>query len=101
MNDNGLKFLDIGAEHERRRIAIREQLGAGPGLFWLSGYKSDMKGTKAEALASGRQKPDAAAYALTIRATGNWAAHSPTERSAAGSPMPLPCSMPIVAVHKF
>jgi pimeloyl-ACP methyl ester carboxylesterase len=52
MNDNGLKFLDIGAEHERRRIATREQLGAGPGLFWLSGYKSDMKGTKAEALAS-------------------------------------------------
>jgi pimeloyl-ACP methyl ester carboxylesterase len=52
MNDNGLKFLDIGAEHERRRIAIREQLGAGPALFWLSGYKSDMKGTKAEALAA-------------------------------------------------
>jgi pimeloyl-ACP methyl ester carboxylesterase len=52
MNDNGLKFLDIGAEHERRRIAIREQPGAGPGLFWLSGYKSDMKGTKAEALAA-------------------------------------------------
>ena len=52
MNDNGLKFLDIGAGREQRRIAIREQSGANPGLFWLSGYKSDMKGTKAEALAA-------------------------------------------------
>jgi pimeloyl-ACP methyl ester carboxylesterase len=51
MNDNGLKFLDIGAGAEPRRIAVREQSGAAPGLFWLSGYKSDMKGTKAEALA--------------------------------------------------
>jgi pimeloyl-ACP methyl ester carboxylesterase len=52
MNDNGLKFLDIGAGRDQRRIAIREQSGAGPGLFWLSGYKSDMTGTKAKALAA-------------------------------------------------
>jgi pimeloyl-ACP methyl ester carboxylesterase len=51
MIDNGLKFLDIGAGAAGRRIAVRPQAGAGPGLFWLSGYKSDMKGTKAEALA--------------------------------------------------
>ena len=51
MNDNSLKLLEIGAGSERRSIAVREQLGAAPGLFWLSGYKSDMKGTKAEALA--------------------------------------------------
>jgi len=51
MDDNGLKFLDIGTGVDRRRIAVRQQAGAGPGLFWLSGYKSDMKGTKAEALA--------------------------------------------------
>jgi pimeloyl-ACP methyl ester carboxylesterase len=51
MNDNGLKFLDIDTGGERRRIAVRELAGATPGLFWLSGYKSDMKGTKAEALA--------------------------------------------------
>jgi pimeloyl-ACP methyl ester carboxylesterase len=51
MNDNGLRFLDIGTGPEHRRIAVREQAGATPGLFWLSGYKSDMKGTKAEALA--------------------------------------------------
>jgi pimeloyl-ACP methyl ester carboxylesterase len=51
MIDNGLKFLDIGTGATGRRIAVRQQAGAGPGLFWLSGYKSDMKGAKAEALA--------------------------------------------------
>jgi len=51
MNDNSLKFLQIGDRAERRAIAVREHAGALPGLFWLSGYKSDMKGTKAEALA--------------------------------------------------
>jgi pimeloyl-ACP methyl ester carboxylesterase len=51
MADNDLKFLQIGAGGERRAIAVREQPGAAPGLFWLSGYKSDMKGTKAQALA--------------------------------------------------
>ena len=34
-----------------RGIAIRKDEGAAPGLFWLGGFKSDMKGTKAEALA--------------------------------------------------
>ncbi len=51
MEDNSLRFLEIGEGSERRAIAVREHSGAGPGLFWLSGYKSDMKGTKAAALA--------------------------------------------------
>jgi pimeloyl-ACP methyl ester carboxylesterase len=51
MNDNSLKFLEIGSGSERRRIAVQERSGTLPGLFWLSGYKSDMKGTKAAALA--------------------------------------------------
>ena len=51
MSDNNLKFLEIGSGDERRSIAVRLQTGALPGVFWLSGYKSDMKGTKAEALA--------------------------------------------------
>jgi pimeloyl-ACP methyl ester carboxylesterase len=51
MNDNSLKFLHIGEGAERRAIAVRAQEGAAPGLFWLGGYKSDMKGTKAVALA--------------------------------------------------
>src|ERR1700691_3998528 len=51
MNDNGLKFLHIGDGADRRAIAVRAQSGAPPGLFWLGGYNSDMKGTKAQALA--------------------------------------------------
>jgi pimeloyl-ACP methyl ester carboxylesterase len=51
MNDNSLKFLEIGDGTERRAIAVRQRAGASPGLFWLGGYKSDMKGTKAAALA--------------------------------------------------
>jgi pimeloyl-ACP methyl ester carboxylesterase len=51
MNDNSLKFLQIGEGAARHAIAVRQQDGALPGLFFLSGYKSDMKGTKAEALA--------------------------------------------------
>jgi pimeloyl-ACP methyl ester carboxylesterase len=51
MTDNSLKFLQIGEASGRRAIAVRQRDGALPGLFWLSGYKSDMKGTKAQALA--------------------------------------------------
>jgi pimeloyl-ACP methyl ester carboxylesterase len=51
MDDKTLKFLQIGDGAERRAIAVHRQGGAAPGLFWLSGYKSDMKGTKAEAVA--------------------------------------------------
>jgi pimeloyl-ACP methyl ester carboxylesterase len=51
MNDNSLKFLHIGEGAERRGIAVRAQSGMWPGLFWLGGYKSDMKGTKAAAVA--------------------------------------------------
>ncbi len=56
MDDNSLKFLDIEVGSERRALAIRACAGAAPGLFWLSGYKSDMKGTKAEALAHWAQQ---------------------------------------------
>lgn len=55
MNDNDLKFLQIGEGAARRAIAVRQRDGAQPGLFWLSGYKSDMKGTKAAALAQWAQ----------------------------------------------
>jgi len=54
-----LKFIDVGRGTDARRIAVRALAapdgaapgGASPGLFWLGGFKSDMKGTKAEALA--------------------------------------------------
>jgi pimeloyl-ACP methyl ester carboxylesterase len=51
MIDNSLKFLAVGEGAEQRAIAVRQHGGAGPGLFWLGGYKSDMAGTKAQALA--------------------------------------------------
>ncbi len=51
MKDNSLKFLHIGEGAARRGIAVRAQPGGMPGLLWLGGYKSDMKGTKAQALA--------------------------------------------------
>ena len=55
MNDNSLKFLQIGEGAARRSIAVRQLNGAAPGLFFLSGYRSDMKGTKAAALAEWAQ----------------------------------------------
>jgi pimeloyl-ACP methyl ester carboxylesterase len=51
MADNSLKFLSVGDGAEARAIAVRQLTGAAPGLFWLGGYKSDMTGTKAQALA--------------------------------------------------
>jgi pimeloyl-ACP methyl ester carboxylesterase len=50
MNETGLKTLDIGTGSDRRPIAVRLREGRTPGLVWLGGFKSDMKGTKAEAL---------------------------------------------------
>jgi pimeloyl-ACP methyl ester carboxylesterase len=42
--------LAVGQGAAARTIAVRQRQGASPGLFWLGGFKSDMKGTKAEAL---------------------------------------------------
>jgi pimeloyl-ACP methyl ester carboxylesterase len=51
MNDKSLTFLYVGEGREHRAVAVRVVAGASPGLLWLGGYKSDMKGTKAAALA--------------------------------------------------
>lgn len=40
----------IGSEHDRRDIAVLRRDGKNPGLLWLGGFRSDMAGTKAEAL---------------------------------------------------
>lgn len=50
MNDSCLKTVEIGTGPAARAIAVRQRGGASPGLFWLGGFKSDMRGTKAEAL---------------------------------------------------
>jgi pimeloyl-ACP methyl ester carboxylesterase len=43
-------FIEVGEGSGRRRIAVRARAGSGPGLFWLGGFNSDMRGTKALAL---------------------------------------------------
>jgi pimeloyl-ACP methyl ester carboxylesterase len=50
MSDVCLKSLQIGTGGATRPIAVRSRAGDNPGLFWLGGFKSDMKGTKAQAL---------------------------------------------------
>src|SRR3954469_6301974 len=43
-------FIEVGKDADARRIAVRARTGSAPGLFWLSGFNSDMQGTKALAL---------------------------------------------------
>src|SRR5206468_3328631 len=43
-------FIGVGEGSGGRRIAVRARAGSGPGLFWLGGFNSDMRGTKALAL---------------------------------------------------
>jgi pimeloyl-ACP methyl ester carboxylesterase len=50
MDDSCLKTLSVGTGPIARPIAVRARSGAAPGLFWLGGFKSDMRGTKAQAL---------------------------------------------------
>jgi pimeloyl-ACP methyl ester carboxylesterase len=48
-------FIEVGTGESSRRIAVRARPGlkpGHPGLFWLGGFNSDMKGTKALALDS-------------------------------------------------
>ena len=50
MSNERLQSIDLGSGPTARRIAVRMRDGGAPGLFWMGGFKSDMKGTKAEAL---------------------------------------------------
>jgi len=43
-------MVEVGSGPDARAIAVRARPGTGPGLFWLGGFASDMKGTKAQAL---------------------------------------------------
>src|SRR3984957_10237581 len=45
-----LVTIEVGRTGAMRRIAVRAREGDLPGLFWLGGFKSDMRGTKALAL---------------------------------------------------
>src|SRR5712675_263706 len=48
--DQDPAFIGVGQDSGARRIAVRARAGSAPGLFWLGGFNSDMKGTKALAL---------------------------------------------------
>src|SRR3954464_7042433 len=48
--DTDPTFIDVGKDAGARKIAVRARAGGAPGLFWLSGFNSDMQGTKALAL---------------------------------------------------
>jgi pimeloyl-ACP methyl ester carboxylesterase len=48
MNASTPVFIDV----DGASIAVRQAPGANPGVVWLGGYKSDMLGTKAEALSA-------------------------------------------------
>src|ERR1700681_3516831 len=43
-------FIDVGSGSAPRKNRVRARTGGAPGLFWLSGFNSDMQGTKALAL---------------------------------------------------
>jgi pimeloyl-ACP methyl ester carboxylesterase len=45
------QFLTVGSGSSARQIAYRRIEGRGPTIVWLGGFKSDMRGTKAETLA--------------------------------------------------
>ncbi|MBR1216745.1 alpha/beta hydrolase [Bradyrhizobium sp. U87765 SZCCT0131] len=48
--ETAAEMIEVGSGADARAIAVRARPGTGPGLFWLGGFASDMKGTKAQAL---------------------------------------------------
>ncbi|MCQ8780594.1 alpha/beta hydrolase [Mangrovibrevibacter kandeliae] len=48
--ESATRFLEVGVGADARPIAYRSLAGEGPTLVWLGGYRSDMRGTKAERL---------------------------------------------------
>jgi pimeloyl-ACP methyl ester carboxylesterase len=52
MLEPDIEFLQVGIGSDTRSVAVAASGGGAPGIFWLSGFKSDMRGTKAEALAA-------------------------------------------------
>lgn len=50
MSGQRLKHLQVGSGDAARQIGVLRRSGKAPGLFWLGGFRSDMSGSKAEAL---------------------------------------------------
>ena len=49
-------WLEVGHGPSRRRLAFLSQAGAAPPVVWLGGFRSDMRATKAEAIAAWAQQ---------------------------------------------
>jgi len=45
-----LQFIEVGNGDDTRKIAVETCEGSGPPLVWLGGFRSDMRGSKAEIL---------------------------------------------------
>jgi pimeloyl-ACP methyl ester carboxylesterase len=54
------QYVEVGTGADARSIAVRAQAGAPPAVFWLGGFRSDMKGTKAQAIAAWARENDRA-----------------------------------------
>ncbi len=65
MAEETLERLKIGRERTRAR-SRSGRFRKSPGIFWLGGFKSDMRGTKAEALAEPRQEDRPRLYPLRL-----------------------------------
>lgn len=50
------QFFDHTDAQGTRRLALLKQAGHGPAIIWLGGFRSDMRATKAEALAAFAQE---------------------------------------------
>ncbi len=51
MDIDDIEFFPVGGSENSRKIAVIRDRGTEPGILWLSGFKSDMTGTKAVELA--------------------------------------------------
>jgi pimeloyl-ACP methyl ester carboxylesterase len=52
MADPEAEQMEVGAGGSARSIAVARRPGGTPGLFWLGGFRSDMRGAKATTLAT-------------------------------------------------
>lgn len=98
-------LIETGAGAARAAIAVRKRPatkpGAGPGLLWLGGFHSDMKGTKAQALDEWAAEQGRACTRFDLSAMANPADVSRTARLRAGWTTALPCSMRFATGRTF
>jgi pimeloyl-ACP methyl ester carboxylesterase len=70
MSRADLKHLTVGTGDHARKIAVLARSGRAPGIFWLGGFRSDMTGTKAEALDLWAEEQSRAAVRLDYSGHG-------------------------------